>query len=84
MTDYFPCLEARMPGGAFVHESWADSSEPRLIALLDSDWTAKTLCQQLASADTPESGRSWIITDSRGRQQIWNRKLIDAERERGA
>lgn len=79
--DHMPCLEARIVGGAFVHEQWGLLENARLIALCDSEWTALHLCRELASHAHLEDARRWIITDARGGdQQIWTRARVDAER----
>lgn len=77
----FPCLEARILGGAFIHERWGDCSDSRLVALCESDWTATVLAKALAADERPETNRAWIITDARGgSQQVWDRARVDAEK----
>ena len=81
----FPCLEARILGGAFVHEGWGDISCARLVALFDSDWNASLFAKMMAAAEKPDSTRHWIVTDSRGgAQQRWNRRRIDSEKAKSA
>lgn len=82
--DMFPCLEARIMGGAFLHECWSSDTGGRLVALCDSKWSAETIAKELAGKESEDSGRFWAVTDSRGEQSFWTRKRIDAERAKAA
>ena len=82
MSDYVsPCLEARILGGAFVHQRWGDLSDCRLVALCDGEWTANKLAKALASSDRGDDRCAWVVTDAcGGSQQVWNRARVDAEK----
>lgn len=80
MVDYFPCLEARILGGAFVHECWGSDTGGRLTALCESKWHAESYAKELAGNEPVDSTRFWAVTDSRGEQSFWTRKRVDAER----
>jgi len=81
MSTLYPCLRAEIAGGTFIHETWDDCVNARLIALVDSSYTAEMFCRMLAEKCSPEDGRHWIITNATGgNQERWNRKRVDAER----
>lgn len=81
----FPCLEARILGGAFVHEGWTPLCDTRLIALCESAYVASDLCRALAARLSEDDGRHYIVTDARGgEQQIWNRARLLREAEKAS
>jgi hypothetical protein len=74
------CLEAKILGGAYLHERWSDLSDCSLVALCQSNYHAELLARALAENATLEDGRSWVVTDSHGgSQQVWNRARIERE-----
>lgn len=81
MADYFACLEAKMIGGAFVHEQWRDLSDGHLVALCRSRYDAIEFAKTLARRDNAASGRVWIVTDARGSpQDKWtHERITDAD-----